>query len=488
MTDSNRLQLSAVKETTVGTTPTTPRMRLMRLTGEGLKYSPTFVNSAEIRSDRMNVDPILVGQTNDGPIQIEWHYPVVDSPLASALESAFLSTWSNTPSRDNDGTADSVITQMTAATGVMTVTSSAAFVAGHLVYNTNFTNSGNNGLFKITTGSATVPAVGAALLTDEAVPPATARIKVVGLQGAAGDVTATATGLGSTLLDFTTLGIVVGQWLKVGGTATAFKFATAALNDWMRVTAITATAITLDNRPSGWTTDSGAAKTIRVFFGDRMINGTTLSALSIERGFLGQVTPTYILQTGMAANTLEMRFSAQAIITGSFGFMGLSGAQSTSSVDASPDAAPSNASYQIMAAGANVGRVAEAGSAAASPSWVHSLTVNVNNNLRMLTSVDSSASVGHGKGSADVSATLEAYFGDNALLAKLLAGTATNVNIRAAKSSQALVVTLPRLTYTAGSPNASAKNTDVMLSLTAQASYDSTTGAHICVDRLEYYE
>jgi hypothetical protein len=56
---------------------------------------------------------------------------------------------------------------------------------------------------------------------------------------------------GSTLLDFTTLGLVAGKWAKVGGTAAGDKFATAALNAWMRITAVAATALTFDNlRPS----------------------------------------------------------------------------------------------------------------------------------------------------------------------------------------------------------------------------------------------
>ena len=57
-------------------------------------------------------------------------------------------------------------------------------------------------------------------------------VKVVGFQGATGDVTATATGLGSTLLDFTTLGLSAGQWIWVGGDTSGVKFATAACNGW----------------------------------------------------------------------------------------------------------------------------------------------------------------------------------------------------------------------------------------------------------------
>lgn len=488
MSDSNRVRLTGVAEVTPGTTPGTPRMRTLRMTGESLSYQPTLVTSDEIRADRMNTAPVKVGETNGGAVNFELHYPLQDSLLSSVFESSFMAAWSNMNSRDNDGTADSVITNVAATGGVVTVTTGTAFVAGQLVRLSGFTNSGNNGLFKLTTGSATVPAVGNSLLTDEAAPPAAARMKVVGFQGASGDITATATGLGSTSLDFTTLGLVVGGWVKIGATGSGFRFATSALNDWARITTIAATALTLDNLPSGWTTDSGTGKTIRVFTGDTLKNGTTKKGLSLERGFMDQSAPTYLLQKGMVGNTLTLNFTAKQKITGSVEFLGMSGAQSTSSQDASPDDAPSDVTYPIMAASANVGRVGEAGSTLTSPNFVQSLTVKITNNLAAIESVDSAAPVDIGEGSCDVEAVCTTYFGDNALLTKLFAGTATSLNARVTKGSQAVIVGLPNLTATQGNPNAGGKNQRVTLPLTLMAAYDSTTGAQVVLSRFEYFE
>ncbi len=490
MSDANRVQLTAVVEATVGTTPNTPRMRKMRFTGESLRYVPQTVTSDTIRDDRMNDDPIKVGEQNDGGVNFELHYPVADSILAGIIESAFQSTWSNTNVRDNDITADSVITAAIASSDTYTVTTGTAWVAGMLVRATGFTNSGNNQVFRAQTGSSATAVVAPSSpgLTDEAAPPAGARLKQVGFQGASGDITATASGLASTLLDFTAMGVTAGMWLKVGGSAAGDKFATAALNDWVRATAVSANAITLDNLPSGWTTDSGTSKTIRVFMGDVIKNGVTLSALSLERGFKGQASPTYILQAGMAANTFGLNFQAKQKITASVAFMGLSGGESASSVDASPDDAPAPASYPIMACGVNVGRVAEAGSSLSSPNWVRSLQIQINNNLGMKDAIDSTASVGHTSGECAVTVNAETYFGSRSLLTKLLAGTPTSMNARANKDSRAIIVTLPRLTPLEGSPNASAKNSQVMLPLSLAASYDSTTGSHIMMQRTEYYE
>lgn len=59
MASSNRTQLALVRETTPGVTPTTPRMRKVRMTGETLQLTPLYVDSEEIRDDRMLGDPSL---------------------------------------------------------------------------------------------------------------------------------------------------------------------------------------------------------------------------------------------------------------------------------------------------------------------------------------------------------------------------------------------------------------------------------------------
>src|SRR5579883_2849505 len=461
MSDSNRVQLSAILEATLGTTPASPRMRIARMTGESLAYKPDFQTSDEIRADRMNAPPIQVGQSNSGAINNEWHYPVDNSTLENFLQSAFFNLFTKTPSRDNDGTADSVITNVATTGTIVTVNSGAPFVASQLVRFTGF--AGNSGVFNCTTGSATVPALAGSGITDEAIPPGTARLKVVGFQGGSGDITATSTGLGSTTLDFTTLGLTVGEWLKVGGTAAGTKFATAANNDWVRLTAIAAHALTFDNLPSGWSVDAGAGKTISVWMPDYIKNGTSMQSLSIERGFLDQVTPTYILQKGMVVDKMSVKIDAKQKITGSFDFLGMSGSQSQASVAGSTSAAPDPSTYPVMAASANVGRVGFNGASLASPNFVKSFDIELANNLAVIEAVDSPSPVSISSGSCDISVTLETYFGDNTLLSQLFAGTVISVNARATKGSQALIWGVPSLTLTEGVPNAARKNDRVTL-------------------------
>lgn len=485
MTETNRVQYSQVRETTFGTTPNTPRMRLKRFSGEGLKYTPKFIKPTEIRSDRMNVDPVKVNEDNQGPTNGEFSYPEADSPLSDDIRSLLWSDWVNTPTFFNDGTADSVITDAgTVANTYAVVSGGAAVVVGHLVQASGFTNAANNQIFRAASSTATT-VVGTALsLTAEAVPPATAKMKVIGFQGASADITATATGLASTALDFTTLGLAVGMWVKPDSTTSAMGFATAALNVPMRLSAIAAHALTLDNRPSGWTTDAGTGKTIKVYFGDYIKNGTTRTSVSIERGFLGQTVPTYILQKGMVAGQGEFSAQTEQEITWNFTFMGLTGTQGPSTQDAVPDAATTNS---IMSANVNVGRIGEGGAVIGTANPVKTNKISVNNNLRVITGKGTVGAVDIRAGDFDVTVEADAYFGDNSLLTKLMAGTATAYNEWAASNSQMVVWDVPRVTWEDGAPSAGAKNSDVTTPLKGSASVESVFNAHLIINRLPFY-
>lgn len=483
--DSNRVRASLIRETTLGTLPGTPRMRTMRITGESLVEQPQFFTPAEIRADRMSADPTKVNETIGGGVNFELSYPADGTFLSEFYQSAAFNLWSNSPQRDNDGTAASVITSVTTGTNVIAVTSGTSFAIGHLIRTTGFGQAANNGINRVTTGGATSITCSGASFATEASPAAAARIKVVGFSGVSGDITATATGLGATTLNFTTLGLAVGQWIKIGGTAAGDKFATAALNDWARITAIAATALTLDNLPSGWTTDTGTGKTIKVWFGDTIKNGTTFVSTDIEKSFLDLTTPVHIVYKGMVVDRLSHRFETDAAVTGDVSLVGMSAVAGTSANGASYDAAPTTL---VMTGNNNVGRIAEAGSVLASPNWARSLGIDITNNVRRINALGAVGAVTLGVGEVGVSGTINTYFGSNALLTKLMAGTVSSLNARVAVNSQAVVWTIPRATFTDGSPNAAGKNQDVMLSLSWVASYDSATNCEFQADRLEYFE
>lgn len=494
MTASNRTQVAVCRESTLGVTPNTPRMRAMRMTGESLSFAPTYVDSDEIISDRMLGDPIKTNQASSGGINFELSYPDDLSPLSEIIMSAFENTWVNTPQFFNDGSADSVITDAgTVANTYAVVSGGAAVKAGHLVRASGFTNGANNQVFPAASSTATT-VVGTALgLTAEAAPPGTAKLKVVGFAGAAADITALADGLGSTALDFTTLGLIVGQWVKVGGTADATTFAflvtagtTARGAAYARITAIAAHKLTLDNLPAGWTTDVGTGKTIWVFFGDQIKNGVTKNSITIERGFLAQVTPSYIVNTGMCVNTFNVDMTSGDKIKGQVAFTGMGGGAGTATLDAVVDPVTTGI---VMAANANVGRLGVNQVQLGSPNWAKAFSININNNLRTNDAVDSAAPVNIEDGECLVTGKLSTYFGSLTEVLAFYNGTPRGINSRVGKNGQAMIFQVPRAIYRGGgNPQATAKNTDVMADFDFQAARDTATLAHVILDRLEYVE
>lgn len=485
---TNRRQIAAVLETTLGVTPGSPRLRQKLAVSESLKYGPTFADSAEMRSDRMTSDSILVGLDSSGAIPWEFHYPYPDSCADFDIRSALFNNWVLTPTRDNDTVAGAVITSLSAT--ALVCTTGAAFVIGHIVRTTGFALAANNKNATVTTGGTTGYTATAAGYTIDAAPAAAARAKVVGLQGVSGDITCTASGLAATTMNFTAMGLAVGQWIKIGGTAAGDRFATAACNGRARITAIAAAALTLDNLPAGFTTDAGAGKTIRVWFGDRIVNGITQISQTIERGDLGMVTPVYIAQPGMVAAQWALSVKPKAIITGTTTYMGMAGGQSTTALDAVIDPAPSQVLFPQFAGSANIGRVSEFGALLATPNWCIGLDLTIANNLTPVESLDAVGPQDLVPGECLVTGTLNTIFGDNTVLTRYFLGTPTSVNIALQKNNQMFFLTMPRVTLNSdGNPNAGGKNQLINASFGFRASKDDAlTGVIISFDRLEYFE
>lgn len=483
--DSNRLRLTYIPEETLGVTPATPSMRQSRVTGESLSWNLQFTQSEELRDDRNTTDTVATAANNSGGANFEWSFPEDNTFLSDMIEGALFNDWANMPVLANDGTADAVITGVTDSDDTYTVAAGgAAFKTGHLVRATGFGQTANNQIFRVASSTATTVVGSSLTLADEAAPAADARLKVVGFQGASGDITATLTGLASTTLDFTTLGLTVGQWVKIGGTAVGDKFATAAVNAWARITAIAATALTLDNLPTGWAVDAGTGKSVKVWVGDRITNGVTKKSYTFERGFMGQATPSYVAHAGCVIGTLTASASAQAIMTGTMEVMGTVATVGTTSLDDSPVAAPTHA---VMNAVNNVGRIAEGGSVITG-NYIMALELNINNNLRENYAVGQLGMIDVGAGSCDVTGTINSYYKTLAIYNKVLNATETSLNWRVDKDSKALVFDVPRAKFEGGNPNASGRNQDVMLEATYRGLLHSTFGCAIQLSRLEYFE
>jgi hypothetical protein len=490
MSDSNRVQVQYIEEATPGTTPAiaqpgTPQstLRVARITGESIMFAIANTTSAELRADRMVSALVQTGAQNGGDLNFELSFPAARTFLDQMFGSALAAQWTNTPEFFNL-TADATITDAgTVANTFAVVSGGTAMILGHLVQSSGFTNAANNQVFKVASSTGTT-VVGAALgLIAETVPPAGARLKVVGCEGVAGDITATASGLACTALNFLNLGVVAGMWVKVGSTVVGNQFANTANNDWIRVTAVTATTITADNLPSGWAVDAGAGKTIRLWFGDILRNGVAARSFTLEKQFLDLTVPVYAIYRGMQVGSMNMSIASGSIISGSFSFLGTTHVPNTAAIGAGAAATTS----QVMNAVANVARISEGGAAVTGPNFVKSLTFNAVNNLREQPAVSVLGLAGVGMGRFDVKGSMQTYFGSKALYDKYVASTQTSVSNINALNGQAVIVTLPAVKFDDGKIVASGANQDVMCDLTFTAIRDPATNCELDIQRVEYF-
>lgn len=489
MTDlqsTNRVKLSRVRETTFGVTPTNPAFKTMRQTSSGLAAKPTTKISGEIRSDRQETDLILVGQQADGPIGGQLAFLVADDDLEESLQG----TWSNNPSI-TVLTTDTEISDLSATTATV-ASGGAAFVAAMLTLLSGFPTSGNNKLARVSSSSGTTIVYPAATFVAETVPiPVGACIRQIGLQGASADIAAVTAGgnaLTSTLLDFTTFGIALGEWVKVGdGDNANCSFGTAANNGKCRVSAVTAGRLSFDRVPAGWAADTGTGVTLRVFTGDFLINASTKRSNTIERQYLDHSPVSYEYLTGMTINTFEIATQPEDIVTYTDNFIGKTGSIVTTRASGATDTpAPT---YNILNTSTNIGRLGFDGSDITGPNFVLKASIMVNNNLRAQKAVRNLGAVGTGNGSFTVTGTLETYFGDKTVYDKIINNTLTSFDMHVGRQDgnrESLIFDLPSIKLGGGAPSVSGKNADVTIPGTYTAFMHATLLYTMSVGRFWY--
>lgn len=479
-----RVAIGIAREATFGVIPSSPVFKAVRQTSSSLSASPQTVTSDEIRSDRQVTDLILVGQQAGGDIAGELSFRGHDD----AIEEALQGTWSANPVITN-ATADTEISDV--GTAVVTVASGgAAFVTGHLVLVSGMGTAANNKVARVTSSTGTAITFPAATFTAESVVPLAATLRVVGFAGASGDIVATVTGgnaLTSTALDFTTLGISVGEWVRIGGSSAGSQFATAATNGWCRVSAVAANRLSFSVVPASFGADTGTSKTIEVYTGDFLTNASTKRSNTIERQYLEHSPVTYEYFRGMTLDALSLDLTAQAIAKVSLTYIGKDGLPTaTRAVSATDIAAPTN---DVMNTSANIGRVGLAGSTVTGPNYVMSARVEFRNNIRRQNAIGDIGAIGTGNGEFTVTGTIETYFGSKAELDKVIANTETSFDVRLGgtdANGESILLDLPTVKYSGGSPSVSGKNQDVMLSLSFQALRDKTLGYTASIGRFFY--
>lgn len=274
-----------------------------------------------------------------------------------------------------------------------------------------------------------------------------------------------------------------GSWFKLNPPAGATATVKAYFADrWFKVAGTTSTVITLDASTPitgaglGITAVAGYAVTQSV-----VSNGNTVKSFTFE------YDQTDIAQRlwfkGMQTNMMSLKLEVGSVITGSFGFNGLT--HDISATTILPGSPVASQSLEVMNAVTDVGMVMENGvNLLTAGSFIMSVNLDINNNLRAQKAVGVYGSVGIGSGELAVSGSLEAYFTDATYYRKWLDGTQTSLVIGMAdQAGNGYLFELDKVKFRDGGLNNGGKDSDVMLSLPFDAFYNAGTGRGIRITR-----
>lgn len=216
-----------------------------------------------------------------------------------------------------------------------------------LLWAAGYTNSANNGLHVLTadlTSTGTTLTAGGSSLVAET-PSTSASLQVCGMRAAIADLALTiSSGTGTLVsaadIDWTTTGIQVGQFIHIGSPDTNGDVQNGMgtgtdIYGYARITAISATTLTLDKCSSTLATDASNSTVTDIMFG-RFLRNVAVTADSSDERFLertyqfeavypdlgGVGTDEYEYAIGNFANELSLNLPLTDKATATWGFIG----------------------------------------------------------------------------------------------------------------------------------------------------------------------
>lgn len=421
-----------------------------------------------------------------------YNQDVTDYNLTRLMQGFMFADARQKPSLHPLNGTQNTVTSATASTNTYAVNAGgAAFVANRLVKASGFGIAANNGLKVVASSTATTVVVGAGL-ADEPSAPATANLEVVGHQFASGDLSIAMVGglpaLTSAAYTMTNLGLIPGEWIFVGGDATANQFASGQ-NGIARVVSISATQVILDK--VSWvtpTTDAGTGKTIRIFMGIVIRNesdpllikrrsydlertlGQDADGIQSEH-LIGAVPSEFTLNVTNADKvTVDMSYTAidHVTRTGSEGLV----------AGTRPDIPVSDA-YNTSSDFSRIKLASvPAGSAVPAPlfAFATELTLTINNNLSANKAIGVLGAMDVSAGTFEVGGSMTVYFADVLATRAVRNNADVTLDLFMAKNNSGLLFDLPLLTLGDGRANVE-QDQPIMLPLenmAAESSFGNT--------------
>ncbi len=416
------------RETTLGTAATSGYVQVQPNPGGIQAWAPALVTverdplskyASREKGDHVGLDaaPKLVHDLNKDSLDL--HAELIFRSAGKHPGGTGVAFFRASATLDGGGSAD---------TFTVLPSTGSDLAAGTLIYARGFTNAANNGVFVVVAGSGTgsIKVATASLVAETS--PSNATVEIIGVQGASADIQLDASGnLISTLLDFTTLGLQVGQWIALPTSAagTGHFFATAAYQGgFARITTIAAAKLTLERRT--WTVasaDTAAGVTLRLFLPRWYRNVALDHADYLEPSLTGELTDVgpgagntaiYTNALGLSLKTWEIDAPIESKIVQTFSYVGtniaapvLAGSRTSGPASAF---APLASALVDTASDISRARLADAADEDSEIAELNSCKITVENNVKPRKQLGTFGAAGMTFGKFEPMATFEAYF------------------------------------------------------------------------------
>lgn len=378
---------------------------------------------------------------------------------------------------------------------------SSALAQNTLVYARGFTNSANNGLKLVDTGATTTTIPVTTDLEDEAAIPATQNVSVdvCGYRTAAGDLDVTVSAgvvtLTTTTLDFTTLPLMVGQAIWVGGDAAINQFSTANNTGFARIVSIAANAMVIDKTGQTWATEANAAQEVDIYFGRFVRNVSVDDSDYLERSFhfegayqdLGGVgTDEYEYAKGNYCNTVgfELPLTDKAAITLAFVGTDTEPPSTTRETNADSPLVPVQTGAFNTSADIARLRITEVDETGLTTDF-KSLTFNINNNVSPEKVLGQLGAKYMNSGNLEIDIEAQLLFTDSDVVSAVRNNTTVTMDFSIQNDDGAVLVDIPSMTL-GGGDREYPVNESILLNTTAQAFGDATLGTSLGVSLFPY--
>lgn len=460
---SNRTGLAYAREVegSLGTLPVTPNW----ITGEPNSYNDHGGTLTTVARQPINASrQIKKGAVVDKDAVAGFQSDFTQTNMNSLFESCFFANFRLL----NRQTVTSV-------SGTAYTKTSHGYEVGDLIAAKGFTNSSNNGFKEITATTANTYSCSG--LVVEASPPATAVTEKVGIQAPSnGDIQVNADGnLTSTTFDFTTLQLVGGEWIFIGGDSASTAFSESANNGFKRVSAISANLLTIDKSSTTMALDTAAGVTVQIFVANRLRNEPSPDDIKVishqfERSLSGGG---YDYVIGAIANTMNLTVGTAGKVEIDLNFVGIDVETRTQVQGEKSGDREVLITENLFNTSSDVKRMKIASTSAVSLSdFVLDFNISLNNNLSPDKAVSVLGAIGVTEGFFNISGSANAYFTDVSTIEAVQNNTDVTIDLIMAKENSGFAFDIPLLGLGEGKPDIQI-NTPITLPLSYDAGESS---------------